>query len=77
MSHADFTPKLTEEELELVKRKDTTYLQTFGEKNPDVTETQMKLSESDSKYVEGWVDRRTSTIQNSIIQNPTNCCSIQ
>ena len=50
-----FLPKLTKEELELVERRDISYLRTFagwvidGE-NPDVDETEMMLFESDSKY---------------------------
>ena len=47
-----FLPKLTEQELEL---------QSFSSSNPDVDEAQMKLSESDSKFVQGW--RRTFTIK--------------
>ena len=47
-------PKLTEEELILVKNKDEEYLRGFGEfhgtGNPDVDEHEMKLSESKSKF---------------------------
>ena len=65
-----FLPKLTEEELELVERRDTSYFQTFtdwvfDEENPDVDETEMMLSESDSKYVYGLSTRRTFVIENS------------
>ena len=64
-----FLPKLTEEELELVERRDRSYLKTFAEgfygNNPDVDETEMMLSESDSKYVYGWCIRRTFVIENS------------
>ena len=68
-----FLPKLTEKELELVERRDTTYLQTFYLEavggavglNPDVDETKMMLSESDSKYVRGFSRRRTFVIENS------------
>ena len=60
-----FLPKLTEEELELVERRDTSYLQTFWEDDPDVDETEMMLSESDSKYVRGEFRRRTLVIKNS------------
>ena len=42
-----FSPKLTEEELELVKRRDTSYLQCLWSRDPDVDETEMMLSESD------------------------------
>ena len=58
-------PKLTEEELELVERKDTRFLRTFYSPNPDVDETEMKLSESESKYVKGLCWRRTFGIENS------------
>ena len=60
-----FLPKLTEEELELVERRDTSYLQTFWTSNPDVDETEMMLSESDSKYVRGVSERKTFVIENS------------
>ena len=60
-----FLPKLTEEELELVEKRDTGYFQTFGSSNPDVDETEMMLSESDSKYVRGGSWRRTFVIENS------------
>ena len=40
--------KLTEEKLELVERRDTSYLQTFSFGNrADLDETEMMLSESD------------------------------
>ena len=38
-----FLPKLTEEEMELVERKDPIYLE-FGSLNPDMNESEMKLS---------------------------------
>ena len=60
-----FLPKLTENELELAARRDTSYLQSFSEWNPDVNETEMMLSESDSKYVRGLSVRRTFVIENS------------
>ena len=60
-----FLPKLTKEELTLVEGKDTSYLQTFLSSNPDVDETEMMLSESDSKYVRGQIWRRTFVIENS------------
>ena len=64
-----FLPKLTEEELKLVERRDTSYLLTFDQgqygRNPDVDETEMMLSESDSKYVYGWSERRTFVIEDS------------
>ena len=80
-----FLPKLTEEELELVERRDTSYLQTFNRGNyADVDETEMMLSESDSKYVRGESRRRTFVIENpsetsseidkqSCLKNCCNC----
>ena len=60
-----FLPKLTKEELELVERGDTRYFRTFSYSNPDVNETEMMLSESDSKYVQGYSRRGTFIIENS------------
>ena len=60
-----FLPKLTEKELELVERRDTSYLQTFLSPNPDIDETVMMLSDSDSKYLRGFSFRRTFVIKNS------------
>ena len=61
-----FLPKLTEEELELVEQKDPNYLGTFAwtiqNFNPDVDRTEMKLSESDSKFVQGFYWRTTFII---------------
>ena len=73
----NFLPKLTEEELELVERRDTSYLQTFFEPNPDVDETEMMLSESDSKYVYSWSWRKTFSIENSSQKSWKNKCSFQ
>ena len=77
-----FLPKLMEEELELVERRDTSYLQTlhFGTLdavNPDVAETEMMLSESDSKYVYGKSPRRTFVIENTSKKSLKNKCSLQ
>ena len=58
-----FLPKLTEKELELTAKKDSSYLQSFLLSNPDVDVAQMKLSESDSKFVQGFCWRRTFTIK--------------
>ena len=57
-------PKLTTEELKLVRQKDTKFLDTFySGPFADVDKDEMKLSESDSKFVQalGW--RETYTIQ--------------
>ena len=72
-----FLPKLTEEEMKLVERKDATYLQSFKFSNPDIEEAEMLLSESDSKFVQGWGRRRTFTIENSASQNIFHRCSLQ
>ena len=59
-----FLPKLTQRELELIETKDEDYLQTFRFKYPDVDEKEMKLSESNSKYVKVDCWRRTITVEN-------------
>ena len=54
--------------MKLVNGKDATYFETFRWSwNPDVEEAEMKLSESDSKFVQGEGWRRTFTIENSFI----------
>ena len=72
-----FLPKLTEEELELVERRDASYLQTLRSNDPDVDETEMMLSESDSKYVEAWYFRKTIVIENSSKDYLKKTCSLQ
>ena len=61
-----FLPKLTEEEMELVDKKDLTYFASFSDPsmNPDVEEAEMKASESNSKFVlaKGW--RKTAVVEN-------------
>ena len=60
-----FLPKLTEEELELIERRDTSYFHTFTVSwNPDVDKYEMMLSESESKYVKGESRRRTFVLKN-------------
>ena len=59
-----FLPKLTEKELELVERRDTSYLETFITFNPDIEEAEMMLSESESKYLKGSSRRKTFVIKN-------------
>ena len=52
--------------MKLVETKDTNYFETFMfSDNPDVPEAEMLLSESDSKFLEGWGYRKTFTIENS------------
>ena len=73
-----FLPKLTEEELELVERKDIRYFHTFDCcLNPDVDETVMMLSESDSKYVFASTYRKTFVIEKTSKNSLKNKCSLQ
>ena len=72
-----FLPKLTKEELKLVEIKDASYLETFQFQNPDVSEAEMKLSESDSKFVRGLGWRKTITIKNPSSQKILRNCSLQ
>ena len=65
-----FLPKLTEEELELVERKNYSYFQSFIDNSPDVDENEMMLSESNSKYVYGVSSRKTFVIENSYQISP-------
>ena len=58
-----FLPKLSKAELKLVARKDPIYMNTFTWTIfADVDEAEMKLSESDSKFVQGVCRRITDTI---------------
>ena len=72
-----FLPKLTKEELELVEKGNPSYLQTFSQPYPDVPETEMMLSESDSKYVYAWCRRQTFIIKNSSKDSLQQNCSLQ
>ena len=54
-----FLPKLMEEVLKMVESKDPNYMKTFLEKNADVEEAEMKLSESDSKFAEEYFQSET------------------
>ena len=58
-----YVPKLSQEELKLVEQADQDYFQTFYNfKNPDVEDKEMKLSESNSKYISGYCWRWTYRI---------------
>ena len=78
-----FLPKLTKEELEWVERKKYSYLVTFSRmhdplyRNPDVDETEMMLSESDSKYICALSSRSTFVIENSSEKSLKNDCALQ
>ena len=66
-----FLPKLTKEEMKLVEMRDPNYLKsfctTFIGGSCDVDEAEMKMSESDSKFVDGFGWRETFTIENRSI----------
>ena len=57
-----FLPMLTKKEVELIEQEDYNYLKTFRRPNPDVKKAEMKLSQSNSKFVYSWGVRRTVTI---------------
>ena len=75
--HSYFLPKLTEEELDHLKRNDRIYLETFI--NMPVYRYQYrciftgkyKWSQPDSEFVQGECRRRTFTIENSSLYNGT------
>ena len=59
-----FTPKLTEEEMKLVKERNEEHLRTYWgyyvyDENPDVDPEEMKRSDSRSKYLHGSCGRLT------------------
>ena len=59
-----FFPKLNIEEMELVEKKDSDYLANYlYNLNADVDEDEMKLSESDSKFVKAICERRSFKIE--------------
>ena len=62
-----FTPRLTDEEMQLIDRKDPDYLQTFTSSYPDVNEASMKNSESDYKFCETMCTRKTESFQWKVI----------
>ena len=69
-----FLPKLTEEKLELVERKDEehmfTYLAGF---DADVDTEEMKKSDSKDKYLHSWCERKTRVL-NLDDNLPKNSC---
>ena len=63
--HTFFLPKLTKNELKLVKNKDFNYFQKFVDYlRVDVDKDKMMRSESDSKFVLGLCERRTFILEN-------------
>ena len=68
-------PKLTTEELKLVRQKDTKFLDTFySGPFADVDKDEMKLSESDSKFVFAFGARSTFTIEYQLPRRFPNSC---
>ena len=64
-----FIRELTQEELELVEKKDEDYFQNFKwSGNPDVDEAEMQLSNSTSKYVSAYCHRKTFQFECKMIQ---------
>ena len=63
MVYTYFLPKLTKEELKSVERRDKSYLKTLSWFMEYQHVDEMKLSESDSKYILGLSHRRTFTIE--------------
>ena len=73
-----FLPKLTEEELKLVERRDTSYLQSLVLRVfLEEAEMENKKSESDSRFILGYARRKTFTIANGSFQKNSNCCDLQ
>ena len=77
-----FLPKLTQEELKLTEREDRNYENTFNFpsiywEDADVKDAEMKLSESDSKFVRALGHRKTIIIENPSYNSSNkifNCC---
>ena len=81
-----FFPKLTKDELDLVVKKDSSYMAKFmglfnddnDERNPDdidVDEAVMEYSKSDSKFVMGSCQRKTFKIRQA--SKFKTCCTLQ
>ena len=70
LAHTYFLPKLTDEEMDLIEEKDPIFLRTFMyDYRADVEEAEMKLSESNSKFVLAKGCRKTAIIENNGNQN--------
>ena len=70
----NFLPKLTEEELDLVERKDGNFMKTFSVIPVDVDKAEIDASESNSKFLRGYCWRNTFELENSSPQNVFTCC---
>ena len=63
-----FLPKLSEEDLRLVERKNQDYFESFlRTRFSDVNEAEMNLSESKSKFVKGYCWRLTFIVHNGCL----------
>ena len=69
-AHTYFLPKLTDEEMNLIEDKDPIFCRTFMYGDAaDVDEAEMKLSESNSKFLRATGGRQTEIIENNDYQN--------
>ena len=70
LAHTYFLPKLIDEEMNLIGEKDPIFFRTFMYGyHVDVDEAEMKLSESNSKFVRATGGRLTEIIENYDYQN--------
>ena len=70
-----FLPQLTEEELELIEQKDENFMKTFSDGMfSDVEKAEMAASESESKYVHAYGNRKTYTIENTPKEDVSISC---
>ena len=70
-----FLPKLTEEELKLIEVRDEDHLKTYSsyglpEQDPDISEEEMKLSDSKSKFLKSDCFRWSFKIENCHTAKP-------
>ena len=76
-----FFPRLTEEELKLLEKRDTTCQQ----RRQLIRSLCFRLmwdpdhfrNESDSRFIHGCARRKTYTIANGSLQKISNCCDLQ
>ena len=78
IAYTYFLPKLTDEELDLVEKGDTSCLQTFRFYNIDQDwRSKLMLCESNSKFIKGVGFRRTFEIGNLSTKKFSNLCFSQ
>ena len=58
-----YLPKLSGEEMQLAERKDPNFNETLWVPEKNVGEAEMRRSESSSKFVKGWCNRKTFIIK--------------